>query len=767
MVKLFDGGVYLVNGREVLSENEFFRFQNELPEHLRITRKEAKKNTISYGIISKHNQGDEGQLRLKFDALTSHDMTNVGIIQTARACGLEKFPLPVVLANCQNTLCAIGGTINRDDHIFALTAAKKYGGICIPTNISVIHTYMREMMAGCGNMIMGADSHTRYGALGTMGVGEGGGELVKQIMKQTYDLERPEVVAVYLSGEPGPGIGPHDIALEIIGSVYKNNFVKNSILEFVGDGIRNLSMDDRNGIDVMTTETACWTSVWTTDEKVREYMCIHGRGEDYRELRPGDMAYYDRMVSVNLSEVKAMIAMPFHPSNVYTIKELQQNASDIIHKVELDALELTGNPNLRLNLSEKYYGRAIHVDQGIIGGCSGGSYENINAAADIIQKQSVGSGLFNLTVYPDSQPTYLELIKNGSVGKLLEAGVVCREAICGPCTGAGEIPGNGEFSIRHNTRNFIYREGAKPGDGQHAWVALMDARSIAATAANGGILTSAEELNVSYTSHPYYFEKGIYEKRVYNGINHPLPETELVEGPNIKPWPAVNPMPEHMLIKVCSYIADEVTTTDELIPSGDTSSYRSNPIQMSEFTLCRRDPNYVEDAKKIAEYEKMRTNGIPIWKKEELKNIYGKISRIGGTIPEDFAEIGLGSAIYARKPGDGSAREQAASCQRVLGGMANLVEEYATKRYRSNLINWGIIPFETTDMDLFKNGDFIYFPNIRDAIRSGARRMKGYVLGTAVVEIQVATGELSEKERWILLDGCMINNCSKTKFITV
>ena len=756
MVRLIHGGVYLINGREILTADAYRQKIRSQP-HIQVTEQEAAHNTISSQIIRSHNVGSGENLELKFDMLTSHDMTNVGIIQTARACGLKKFPLPVVLTNCQNTLCAIGGTINRDDHVFAYTAAQKYGGICIPVNISVIHTYMREMMASCGAMIMGADSHTRYGALGTMGVGEGGGELVKQMMNRTYSLKAPKVIAVYLSGKVNPGIGPHDVALAIIGTAYKNNFVKNAILEFVGDGVENLSMDYRNGIDVMTTETACWTSIWKTDQKVRDYMIIHGREEDYKELKPGKAAYYDGMVYVDLSQIKSMIALPFHPSNVYAIEELNQNAQDILHKVELDALELTGNSNLRLNLSNKYYDGAIHVDQGIVGGCSGGCFENINAVADTVRGGSVGNSVFSLTVYPDSQPTYLELVKNGSIGTLMQSGVICREAICGPCTGAGEIPGNGELSIRHNTRNFIYREGAKPGDGQHAWVALMDARSIAVTAMNGGRLISAENHDIAYSNPEYHFEKSIYNKRIYNGVGNPKPETELIEGPNIKPWPEIPALKEHLLVKVCSYITDPVTTTDELIPSGDTSSYRSNPIQMSEFTLCRRAPDYVSAAKQVYEIAEKGETGENIWREPKMSAVLKGIRALPEGKHLDEREIGLGSTIYAKKPGDGSAREQAASCQRVLGGAANLVEEYATKRYRSNLINWGIIPFETRDMEKFHNGDYIFFPYVKSAVSGKQSSMIGYVLGNPIQKITVTVGELSDEERKILIDGCMIN----------
>ena len=759
MTLLKDEGIYLVNGSEIYTEEEYWhKCRRLLPDKENI-REEARRATISYRILQAHNTGDEKNLKLRFDALTSHDMTNVGIIQTARACGLKEFPLPVVLTNCQNTLCAIGGTINRDDHIFALTAAQKYGGINVPVNTAVIHTYMREMMAGCGKMIMGADSHTRYGALGTMGVGEGGGELVKQILGRSYDLKAPKVVAVYLTGRLRPGVGPHDVALELIGKTFKNGFVKNCILEFVGDGIDSLSMDFRNGIDVMTTETGCLTSVWRTDETVRNYMKIHCREGDYQRMEPGAVSYYDRLVHMDLSQVVPMIAMPFHPSNVYTIAELNANPREILHKVEADARELTGNPGL--DLMCKYHDGAIYVDSGSIGGCSGGCFENLVAVSQIMDGCSVGNGPFDLTVYPDSQPTNLELLRSGATSRLMRAGVICREAICGPCTGVGEIPANNEFSIRHNTRNFIYREGARPGDGQHAWVGLMDARSIAATARNGGRLTPATDIDVAYSVPEYHFEKGIYDKRVYNGVGNPKPETTLVEGPNIKPWPEMPEMPEHLLVKLCSYIDDEVTTTDELIPSGDTSSYRSNPIQMSTFTLCRRDPAYVGEAKAVQALEKKREQGEDVWQEPELQQVLQAMARAGLRTEEMKDAIGIGSCIYARKPGDGSAREQAASCQKVLGGMANIAVSYATRRYRANLINWGILPFELIhpdDKTKFSKNTYVFLPNIRRQIADGREIVEAVILSDTAETITLTTGELSEEERAILTAGCMINH---------
>ena len=760
MIRLMENGVYLLNGQEILSEEEYRQQQNQGRPECQADLHQAIQSTISYPILQSHNTGTEEELKLKFDALTSHDMTNVGIIQTARACGLKEFPMPVVLTNCQNTLCAIGGTINRDDHIFALNAAQKYGGICVPVNTAVIHTYMREMMAGCGQMIMGADSHTRYGALGTMGVGEGGGELVKQLLGQSYDLKRPNIAAVYFTGRLRPGVGPHDVALAIIGSVFQSGFVKNCVLEFVGDGIAGLSMDFRNGIDVMTTETGCLTSIWETDETVRQYMKIHYRETDYRPLRPGAVSYYDRLVYVDLSKVEPMIAMPFHPSNVYTIRELQENPQDILHKVESDARALTGNQ--KLDLMCKYRDGAVYVDSGSIGGCSGGSFENLMAVSQIMDGFSVGSGPFDLTVYPDSQPTNLELIRHGATAKLMEAGVICREAICGPCTGVGEIPANNEFSIRHNTRNFIYREGARPGDGQHAWVGLMDARSIAATARNGGRLTSAAQVEADYALPPYHFERGIYDKRVYNGVGRPRPEVVLTEGPNIKPWPEMPAMPEHLLVKLCSYIDDEVTTTDELIPSGDTSSYRSNPIQMSTFTLYRRDPAYVGEAQAVQALERRRAQGDEsVWNCPELAQALEALSAAGLDTDTLKADIGIGSGIYARRPGDGSAREQAASCQRVLGGVLNITESFATRRYRANLINWGILPFELTDpadKEKLQRGGYLFLPEIRRQILAGAETVEALILGTRTENIALTTGPLSEKERAILAAGCMIND---------
>ena len=759
MIRLMDNGVYLLGGREILTEEEYRRRGEQGLPQCQISRQQARQNTISYPILQAHNQGTEEELKLQFDSLTSHDMTNVGIIQTARACGLKEFPMPVVLTNCQNTLCAIGGTINRDDHIFALSAAQKYGGICVPVNTAVIHTYMREMMAGCGQMIMGADSHTRYGALGTMGVGEGGGELVKQLLGQSYDLAMPGVVAVYLTGTLRPGVGPHDVALAIIGKVFQSGFVKNCVLEFVGDGIAGLSMDFRNGIDVMTTETGCLTSIWETDETVRQYMKIHLREKDYRPLHPGAVSWYDRLVYVDLGQVEPMIAMPFHPSNVYTIREVQENPGDILRTVEQEARASTGNPHL--DLMCKYRDGAFYVDSGSIGGCSGGCFENLMAVSRIMDGFSVGSGPFDLTVYPDSQPTNLELIRHGATARLMQAGVICREAICGPCTGVGEIPANNEFSIRHNTRNFIYREGARPGDGQHAWVGLMDARSIAATARNGGRLTAATQIEVDYAIPEYHFEAGIYEKRIYNGVGQPKPDTVLIEGPNIRPWPEMPAMPEHLLVKLCSYIDDPVTTTDELIPSGDTSSYRSNPIQMSTFTLYRRDPAYVGNAKDVQILEERRAGGDEtVWTCPELEQALKALEKAGLDPHNLKPRMGIGSGIYAHRPGDGSAREQAASCQRVLGGVINITQSYATRRYRANLINWGILPLELTEeshKEKFQSGSYLLLPHVRQKLLDGAEEFDALVLGEKAETITLTTGPLSGEERAILAAGCMIN----------
>jgi aconitate hydratase len=759
MIELYQTGVWLLNGSEIFrDEQETLRKQQRPGKSL--SPEEGRKGTMAWHILSAHNSGDEKNLKIQFDSLTSHDITYVGIIQTARASGMEKFPVPYILTNCHNSLCAVGGTINEDDHKFALSAAKKYGGIYVPPNLAVIHTYNREMMAGCGKMILGSDSHTRYGALGTMAVGEGGGELAKQLVGRTYDFSYPGVVAVYLAGSPRPGVGPHDVALSIIAAVFKNGFVKNKVMEFVGDGINNLPVDFRNGIDVMTTETACWTSIWKTDDKVREYLENRGRGADYRELKPKKAAYYDGLIYVDLSKIEPSIALPFHPSNVYTIRDLRENAKDIFAGVEAEANKAIGVPGIKIDLLSKIRGGDIYVDQGVIVGCSGGTFDNIMAAAEILSGKSIGNGAFSLSVYPESQPTYLELVKNGAAAKLMSAGALMREAFCGPCFGAGDTPANGELSIRHATRNFPNRDGSKPGEGQISSVALMDARSIAATAANQGRLTPALEVDPGGGKPVFSFDRGIYDKRVYSGLGKPQPETALVFGPNIKDWPAIPALPENVLVKVISFITDPVTTTDELIPSGETSSYRSNPLRLAEFTLSRKDPGYVGKAKEVQGFEKRRQKGEAA---EEIAKVLKKIKTIPGCEDMDLSRLGIGSLIYARKPGDGSAREQAASCQRVLGASANLALEYATKRYRSNLINWGLLPFLTGDEKALSLGDYIFFPGIKKAVMEKTDPIKGFVAGDGMREITVSLGELTETERQILIEGCLINYYSAGK----
>ena len=749
MVELFNGGAYVVKGSQIIADDGAAE-ANLLHSGVTASKEQAKKGTISYGILSAHNSGDDRNLRLKFDSLASHDITYVGIIQTARASGMDKFPMPYVLTNCHNSLCAVGGTINQDDHVFALSAAKKYGGIYVPPHLAVIHSFNREMMAGCGKMILGSDSHTRYGALGTMAVGEGGGELAKQLVNRTYDMAYPQVVGIYLEGELAKGVGPQDVALAIIGKVFNNGYVKNKVMEFIGDGVDKLSVDFRNGIDVMTTETACWSSIWKTDDNVKTYLKERGRGGDYKELAPAAAAYYDGFIKVDLSKIEPCIALPFHPSNVYTIKELQKDAKDIFAKIEKENKE-TG---LNLNLGVKCHDGGIWADQAIIAGCSGGIFSNIMAAADILKGHSTGNGNFSLSVYPESQPTYLELVKNGAVETFMKAGVLVREAFCGPCFGAGDTPANNELSIRHVTRNFPNREGSKPNDGQIASVALMDARSIAATAINGGKITSATEINAKYGKYKFFFDKNIYGKRVYNGVGSSNTQAELTFGPNIKDWPKMPALPENLLIKVVSFITDAVTTTDELIPSGETSSYRSNPLKLAEFTLSRKDPSYVKRAKEVQALEEQRGKGGA---DGELEKILQKIQGIAGCSGIGFANIGIGSAIFARKPGDGSAREQAASCQRVLGASANLAVEYATKRYRSNLINWGILPFLVTDETAFSNGDYIFFPGIKSAVQEKKESISGFVLNDTAKEIKTTLGELTDSERQILTDGCLIN----------
>ena len=748
-MKLYDTGVYLQNGQEIIPEN-----QADLP----VVKEEAAKNTIAYSILKAHNKSDNMEkLQIKFDKLTSHDITFVGIIQTARASGLEKFPVPYVLTNCHNSLCAVGGTINEDDHMFGLTCAKKYGGVYVPPHQAVIHQFAREMLAGGGKMILGSDSHTRYGALGTMAMGEGGPELVKQLLCQTYDINMPGVVAIYLKGAPRPGVGPQDVALAIIGEVFANGYVKNKVMEFVGPGVASLSADFRIGVDVMTTETTCLSSIWQTDAKIEEFYAIHGRPEDYKELKPGNVAYYDGCVEIDLSEIKPMIAMPFHPSNTYTIDELKANLDDILADVEKRA-QVSLDGKIPFTLRDKVVDGKLYVEQGIIAGCAGGGFENICAAADILKGKNIGHDAFTLSVYPASTPIYMELAKNGVLAELIGTGAVVKTAFCGPCFGAGDTPANNAFSIRHTTRNFPNREGSKIQNGQISSVALMDARSIAATAANKGFLTSAEEFGGSYSEHKYYFDKSIYENRVFDSKGVADPSVEIQFGPNIKDWPEMAALADNLILKVVSEIHDPVTTTDELIPSGETSSYRSNPLGLAEFTLSRKDPAYVGRAKEIQAAQKaIQAGSCPAEAVPELKPV---IKTINKTYPDvDKTNLGVGSTIFAVKPGDGSAREQAASCQKVLGGWANIANEYATKRYRSNLINWGMLPFLIPSGDLpFKNGDYLFFPGIRKAVEEKADVIKGYTVeGDSLKEFEVTLGELTDDEREIILKGCLIN----------
>lgn len=723
MIKLTDHKVAYNNG-----------IFTALPDNADMT---ARDRTIAWRILSAHNTAaSNDDLKIKFDMMASHDITYVGIIQTARASGLTSFPIPYVLTNCHNSLCAVGGTINEDDHVFGLSAAKKYGGIFVPAHQSVIHSYMRECAAGCGKMILGSDSHTRYGALGTLAVGEGGPELVKQLLGRTYDIARPEVVAVHLTGRPRAGVGPHDVAIALVGATFASGFVKNRVLEFVGDGVSALSMDFRSGIDVMTTETTCLSSIWETDEKTKAYLELHGRGDEYKKLAPEDGAVYDRLIEIDLSTVEPMIALPFHPSNAYTIREFLANADDLLANCEKTAHEALGLPEGALDLRSKYKNGSLFVDQGVIAGCAGGSYENLSAAADILSSASIGDGSFGLSVYPASQPTLVELIKSGRAATLVGAGAILRTAFCGPCFGAGDVPANGGLSIRHSTRNFPNREGSKPSERQIAAVALMDSRSIAATAANGGRLTPADELDVKYTDPDYHYDDSAYRNRVYNGFGRPDPEHDLVFGPNIADWPEFPELPDKLLVTLASVITDPVTTTDELIPSGETSSYRSNPEKLSSFALSRKDPGYVDRAKTVRELEKKR--------------------RLDQTKDDGIA---LATAVCAVKPGDGSAREQAASCQRVLGGIANIANEYATKRYRSNLINWGMLPLVTDrPIDSFKVGDQILFEGLREALASGADVIKGVLVSDGEKEeISFSLGELTKDERDIILAGCLIN----------
>ena len=746
MVKLYDGGVYLVNGTEIVPEAA-------APETYQ--KDTAKQGTIAYSILKAHNTAEDMQnLRLKFDALASHDITFVGIIQTARASGMEKFPIPYVLTNCHNSLCAVGGTINEDDHVFGLSAARKYGGIYVPPHMAVIHQYMREAMAGCGKMILGSDSHTRYGALGTMAIGEGGGELVKQLLENTYDVAYPGVVAVYLTGKPRPGVGPQDIALAIIGAVFKNGYVKNKVMEFVGPGIKSMTTDYRNGVDVMTTETTCLTSVWCTDDDTKAYLAKHGRADDYRELKPADVTYYDGLVYVDLSTVKPMIALPFHPSNAFEIDELNANLGDILREVEKEAARLTEGKDIEFSLTDKITPKGLQVQQGIIAGCAGGTYTNVMAAAHILKGAQCGQGEFTVDVYPSSQPVFMDLLAKGAISDLMATGAIVKTAFCGPCFGAGDTPANNALSIRHATRNFPNREGSKPGAGQLSAVALMDARSIAATAANGGILTSAEKYADNYEVPEYNYDDSSYRARIYNGFGKAEPEDKLIYGPNIKDWPEQEALAQNILLRVCSKIMDKVTTTDELIPSGETSSYRSNPLGLAEFTLSRRDPGYVQRAKDVRALEKARLAG-EAQSDEALKSALGKVKNILPDVDEKTIEIG--SVIYCVKPGDGSAREQAASCQRVLGGLANICSEYATKRYRSNVMNWGMLPFQMKNEPAFEIGDYILVPNVLDAMDGDMQSIKAYVLGDEVKEIELYIAPMTEDEKKIVKAGCLIN----------
>ena len=758
MIKLHENGVYLLNGTEIIEDNQEAAACLAAKTGKTVTAAEAATGTMAYRILKAHNtSGNMDQLQIKFDKLTSHDITFVGIIQTARASGLEKFPVPYVLTNCHNSLCAVGGTINEDDHMFGLSCAKRYGGIYVPPHQAVIHQFAREMLAGGGKMILGSDSHTRYGALGTMAMGEGGPELVKQLLCKTYDIKMPGVVAIYLTGEPMKGVGPQDVALAIIGAVFKNGYVNNKVMEFVGPGVSSLSADFRIGVDVMTTETTCLSSIWVTDDKIRDFYDIHGRSADYAELKPEAVTYYDGCVEVNLSEIKPMIAMPFHPSNTYTIDEVNANLEDILAEVEKNAL-VSLDGAVEYKLRDKIRNGKLYVDQGIIAGCAGGGFENICAAADILNGKSIGPDEFTLSVYPASMPVYMELVKNGAAAKIMETGAIMKTAFCGPCFGAGDTPNNNGFSIRHTTRNFPNREGSKLQNGQIASVALMDARSIAATAANKGYLTPATDLDVEYTGPKYFFDKTIYENRVFDSKGVADPNEELKFGPNIKDWPAMSALTDNLVLKVVSEIHDPVTTTDELIPSGETSSYRSNPLALAEFALSRKDPEYVGRAKEVQKAEKARIAG------EKPTEAFPELAPVIETIKTKYPDLnrenfGIGSTIFAVKPGDGSAREQAASCQKVLGGWANIANEYATKRYRSNLINWGMLPFLIPEGDLpFANGDYLFVPNIRKAIEDKLTDIDAYVVKDGELKpFTLKMGDLTEDERTIILKGCLIN----------
>ena len=759
MIRLSNGGAYLINGTEVIEDSASAAEQIQSMTGACVTKEEAARGTMAYSILEKHNvSGNMEELQIKFDKLTSHDITFVGIIQTARASGLEKFPIPYVLTNCHNSLCAVGGTINEDDHVFGLSCAKKYGGIYVPPHQAVIHQFAREMLAGGGKMILGSDSHTRYGALGTMAVGEGGPELVKQLLSKTYDIKMPGVVGVYMTGAPAKGVGPQDVALAIIKAVFANGYVNNKVMEFVGPGIASLSADFRIGVDVMTTETTCLSSIWKTDDEIKEFYEIHGRSEDYECLNPADAAYYDGMVYVELDKIKPMIAMPFHPSNAYTIEELNANLMDILDDCEKKAL-VSLDGQVEYSLKDKVRDGRLYVEQGIIAGCAGGGFENICAAADILKGRSIGADEFTLSVYPASTPIYMELAKNGRLADLLETGAIVKTAFCGPCFGAGDTPANNAFSIRHSTRNFPNREGSKLQNGQISSVALMDARSIAATAANKGFLTDATDIDVEFTSPKYHFDSTIYANRVFDSKGIADPDVEIKLGPNIKDWPAMIELTDNIMLKVVSEIHDPVTTTDELIPSGETSSYRSNPLGLAEFALSRKDPEYVGRAKAVREVETARQNGASP-ADSEFGDAYRVVTADDRFKDIDIDTVGLGSTIFAVKPGDGSAREQAASCQRVLGGLANIANEYATKRYRSNLINWGMLPFiYAGDHEKlpFANGDYIFIPGIADAVKKHVDTVKAYVVRDSLVECEFTLGNLTDDEREIILKGCLIN----------
>ncbi|GAA6511573.1 hydratase [Enterocloster bolteae] len=747
-MKLYDSGVFLLEGETIVEENDAGREFLEKKE-------QYKEGTISYGILQEHNTGtNKENLKIRFDAITSHDLTYVGIIQTARASGMERFPVPYVLTCCHNSLCAVGGTINEDDHVFGLTAAKKYGGIYLPPHMGVIHQYMRETEAGCGKMILGSDSHTRYGALGTMAVGEGGGELVKQILEETWDIKYPEVIAVYLDGKPNLGVGPQDIAIAIVTAVFKNGYVKNKVMEFVGPGVSSMSTDYRNGIDVMTTETTCLSSIWRTDEDTKKYLAAHGRGSEYKKLEPQKIAYYEGCIYIDLSAIHSMIALPFHPSNGYEIRVLNENLDDILHEVEENAKKLIKNPDLQLNLRGKIHDGALYADQGTIAGCSGGTYSNIMEAAYLLENKSTGNDAFNLSVYPSSQAVMMDLLKKGAIETLAAAGATIRTAFCGPCFGAGDTPAHGQFAVRHTTRNFPNREGSKPGNGQIASVALMDARSVAATSANRGRITAADELGYVYECPEYHYDSKVYANRVYQGFGKGNPEEELICGPNIKAWPELPELNENMLLKVCAYITDPVTTTDELIPSGETGSFRSNPMGLAEFTLSRRVPEYVGKAKAVMNNEKARKEGnCP----EEIREILDKIHTIPGYEKVEDESIDLSSTIYAVKPGDGSAREQAASCQRVLLGGANISVEYATKRYRSNLINWGMVPFILNGPADFSEDDYIFVPDIKKALNTDMKEITAFIIGDKTRKLSLAIEPLTEEEKEIIRCGSLIN----------